>query len=136
MNITADILAMLSPAQIAALPAHTVVTPAIAAPIALDEAACPNAGSAYGHAHHECGDDALEGAIAQELAAADEARDLAADALPVLTRSAWKRLRTTRKGAVKAKFAGLTREQAFDAGLCEGFRMPTGDMKRHLAAQA
>lgn len=54
--------------------------------------------------------------------------------LPVLTRAAWKTLRTTRKGTVRKAFAGLTREQAFEAGLCEGFRMPEGTMRAHLAS--
>lgn len=57
-----------------------------------------------------------------------------AEVTKTLTRSAWKSLRTTKAGKVRKAFAGLTREQAFEAGLCPGFRLPTGDMRRSLSA--
>lgn len=56
-----------------------------------------------------------------------------AQELPVLTRAAWKSLRMTRSGKVRKAYAGLTREQAYEAGLCEGYRLPTGDMRKALS---
>jgi len=50
-----------------------------------------------------------------------------------LTRSAWKTLRTTKAGKVRKQFAGMTREQALEAGLCEGYHMPTGEMRVAMA---
>lgn len=50
-----------------------------------------------------------------------------------LTRSAWKSLRTTKAGKVRKQFAGMTREQALEAGLCPGYHMPTGEMKVAMA---
>ena len=55
-----------------------------------------------------------------------------AQELPVLTRAAWKSLRTPKGGKVRKAFAGMTREQAFEAGLCEGYRLPTGEMRAAL----
>lgn len=49
-----------------------------------------------------------------------------------LTRKAWQDLRRTKGGTVRKAFAGLTREQAFEAGLCEGFTLPTGDLRKAL----
>ncbi len=107
MQITATILAALSPEQIAALPAHTVIVPdaQVSAPVDVT-------------------------APALEVPAQDAPTE---EALPVLTRAAWKKLRTTRKGDVRKAFAGMTREQAFEAGLCPGFRLPTGDMRAALS---
>lgn len=50
-----------------------------------------------------------------------------------LSRSAWKALRTTKAGTVRKEFAGLTRDQAFEAGLCKGFHLPTGGRKEAIA---
>lgn len=56
------------------------------------------------------------------------------EALKTLTRGAWKALRTTRNGATKKAFVGLTREQAHAKGLCPGYRLPTGEMRASLGA--
>jgi len=56
-------------------------------------------------------------------------------ALKVLTRGAWKAARMTKGGKVRKAFAGLTREQALEAGLLPGYRMPTGDMRAALKAR-
>jgi hypothetical protein len=106
MQITATILASLSPEQIAALPAHTVIVPdaQVSAPVDL-------------------------AAPALEVPAQDAPTE---ETLPTLTRGAWKALRTTKAGKVRKAFAGMTREQAFEAGLCPGYRLPTGDMRAAL----
>lgn len=51
-----------------------------------------------------------------------------------LSRSEWKRLRMTRTGTVRKAFAGLNREQAFEAGLCPGFHLPTGERREAIQA--
>ena len=52
---------------------------------------------------------------------------------PVLTRKVWHDLRTTKAGKVRKAFVGLTREQAHEAGLCPGYRLPTGAMRAALS---
>lgn len=49
-----------------------------------------------------------------------------------LTRGVWKRLRVTKSGVTKKAFVGLTREQAFEKGLCPGYRLPTGELRASL----
>lgn len=55
-------------------------------------------------------------------------------ATKALSRSEWKRLRMTRTGTVRKAFAGLNREQAFEAGLCPGFHLPTGERREAIQA--
>ena len=70
-----------------------------------------------------------------EIAHADERANRAqAPTTKPLTRSVWKSLRTTKAGKVRKAFAGLTREQALEAGLCEGYHMPTGEMRAAFVA--
>lgn len=61
--------------------------------------------------------------------------DACPDAAPTkaLTRSAWKALRMTKAGKVRKQFAGMTREQALEAGLLPGYHLPTGAMRVALA---
>lgn len=74
-------------------------------------------------------------AIVREAAHEAEIEAHVADrAAKTLTRSAWQTLRRTKGGVVRKAFAGLTREQAFEAGLCEGFVLPTGELRRSLKA--
>lgn len=58
----------------------------------------------------------------------------AADAPVVLTRARWKALSHTKAGVKRAKFAGMNREQALEAGLLPGYVLPTGAMRELLGA--
>jgi hypothetical protein len=51
-----------------------------------------------------------------------------------LSRSAWQTLRRTKGGQVRAAFKGLTREAAFEAGLCPGFHLPTNERRDAIRA--
>lgn len=50
-----------------------------------------------------------------------------------LTRKAWQEVRRTKGGTVRVAFRGLTREQAFEKGLCPGYRLPDGSMRAALS---
>ena len=106
MNITVTAYAALVAANLP-VPADATIVPdtaLVSAPVTLDEAA-------------------VVVTPAQDTAPAQ------AQELPVLTRAAWKSLRMTRSGKVRKAFAGLTREQAHEAGLTPGYRLPTGEMR-------
>lgn len=51
----------------------------------------------------------------------------------VLTRSRWQELRRTKGGVVRKAFAGLTMDQALEAGLLPGYHKPTGAMRKSLS---